>query len=219
MMTPDSALGLTIARAGVIAVLVIDREEDAVPLAKALLTGGVNIMELTLRTPAALPALMRIRQETPEMIAGIGTILNKDQVAQSVQAGAAFGVAPGVNPAVIQFAQSQSLPFGPGIMTPTDIDQSVGLGCRLLKFFPAESSGGLKHLANIAAPFQHLGLGFIPLGGINAANMGEYLASPLITAVGGSWLAPKDLVNAGNWAEITRRAAEARAIVQKVRGT
>jgi len=218
MMTPDSALGQTIARAGVIAVLVIDREEDAVPLAKALLTGGVNIMELTLRTPAAIPALKRIRQETPQMIAGIGTILSKDQVTQAVDAGAAFGVAPGVNPAVVQFAQSQSLPFGPGIMTPTDIDQSVGLGCRLLKFFPAESSGGLKHLQNIAAPFLHLGLGFIPLGGINAANMGEYLSSPLITAVGGSWLAPKDLVNAGNWAEITRRAAEARAIVQKVRG-
>ena len=211
-MTPESELGQRIAQAKIIAVLVIDRAEDAVPLAKALLDGGVEIMELTLRTPAAIDALREVRQHTPEMMAGIGTILTKDQVDEVVSAGAHFGVSPGVNPHVIEHARNQQLPFGPGVMTPTDIDQSIACGCRLLKFFPASTSGGLKHLKNIAAPYAHLGIGFIPLGGINAENMRDYLDSPLITAIGGSWLAPRDLIAAGDWAEITRRAAEAKQI-------
>lgn len=211
-MTPESELGQRIAQAKVIAVLVIDNEYDAVPLAKALLDGGVEVMELTLRTSAAIGALKEVRACVPEMIAGIGTILTTEQVDQVVDAGANFGVSPGVNTKVIEHAQSRQLPFGPGIMTPTDIDQSIACGCRLLKYFPASTSGGLKHLKNIAAPFAHLGLGFIPLGGINAENMREYLDSPLITAIGGSWLAPRDLIAAGDWKEITRRAAEAKEI-------
>lgn len=211
-MTPESELGRKIAEAKVIAVLVIDRAEDAVSLAKALLDGGIEVMELTLRTRAAIAALREVRQNVPEMIAGIGTILTTAQVDEVVAAGAHFGVSPGVNPEVIRHAQTQQLPFGPGIMTPTDIDASVALGCRLLKYFPASTAGGLKHLANIAAPFAHLGLGFIPLGGINAENMREYLDSPLITAIGGSWLAPRDLIAARDWKEITRRAAEAKFI-------
>ncbi|MEM7011859.1 MAG: bifunctional 4-hydroxy-2-oxoglutarate aldolase/2-dehydro-3-deoxy-phosphogluconate aldolase [Verrucomicrobiota bacterium] len=211
-MTPEGELGQRIAQAKVIAVLVIDNEADAVPLAKALLDGGVEVMELTLRTPAAIGALKEVRARMPEMIAGIGTILTTEQVDQVVDAGANFGVSPGVNPKIIEHAQSRQLPFGPGIMTPTDIDQSISCGCRLLKYFPASTSGGLKHLKNIAAPFAHLGLGFIPLGGINAENMREYLDSPLITAIGGSWLAPRDLIAAGDWKEITRRAMEAKKI-------
>ncbi|MFT5465870.1 MAG: 2-dehydro-3-deoxyphosphogluconate aldolase/(4S)-4-hydroxy-2-oxoglutarate aldolase [Verrucomicrobiales bacterium] len=211
-MTLETEIGQRIAKTKIIAVLVIDRAEDAVPLAKALLDGGVEAMELTLRTPAALDALREVRENVPEMLAGIGTVLTIGQVDEVVDAGAHFGVSPGVNQDVIRHAQNQQLPFGPGVMTPTDIDQSVALGCRLLKFFPASSSGGLKHLKNIAAPFAHLGLGFIPLGGISAENMREYLDSPLITAIGGSWLAPRDLISAGNWAEITRRSAEAREI-------
>lgn len=211
-MNLDSEIGRRIAKTKVIAVLVIDRAEDAVPLAKALLDGGVEAMELTLRTPAALDALREVSARVPEMLVGIGTVLTIAQVDDVVEAGASFGVSPGVNPDVIRHAQNQQLPFGPGVMTPTDIDQAVGLGCHLLKFFPASSSGGLTHLKNIAAPFAHLGLGFIPLGGINAANMSEYLDSPLITAIGGSWLAPRDLIAAGDWDEIKRRAAEAREI-------
>ena len=148
------------------------------------------------------------------MLAGIGTILTIEQVYEVCEAGAAFGVSPGVNPEVIKYAQSKNLPFGPGVMTPTDIDQSVRLGCRLLKYFPAESSGGLKHLQNIAAPFQHLDIGFIPLGGINSSNMVDYLTSPLITAVGGSWLAPRDLIIKEGWDEISSRAKEARGLIR-----
>ena len=212
LFTLESDLGQHLQRSQLIAVLVIDRAEDAVPLANALLAGGVDMMELTLRTEAALPALREIREHVPEMLAGIGTILTRDQVDEVVDAGASFGVAPAVNPDLIAYATERGLPFGPGIMTPTDIDQSVALGCRLLKFFPAGSSGGLAHLKNIAAPYAHLGLKFVPLGGINPGNMNDYLDSDLIAAIGGSWLAPRDVIAAQDWAQIEANAREARQL-------
>lgn len=208
----DSELGKKIAASKVIAVLVIDEVADAVPTAQALLRGGVDMMELTLRTPAALAGLRAVCDEVPEMAAGIGTIITRQQVDDVCEAGAAFGVAPGVNVEVIRYAQDQGLAFGPGVMTPTDIDQSVALGCEVLKFFPAGSSGGLAHLKNIAAPYQHLGLQFIPLGGIKAANMVEYLDSPLVIAIGGSWIAPRELIAAKNWDQIEANAREAREL-------
>jgi len=214
LFTLDSELGQRIQRSKLIAVLVIDRAEDAVPLAKALLAGGVDMMELTLRTDAAIPALREIRERVPEMLAGIGTILTREQVDEVVEAGASFGVAPAVNPGIIEYATERGLPFGPGVMTPTDIDQSVALGCRLLKFFPAGSSGGLAHLKNIAAPYAHLGLKFVPLGGINLSNMRDYLDSDLIAAIGGSWLAPRDVIAAQDWAQIEANAREAKALLQ-----
>ncbi len=214
-MNPDSELGKKIAKSGVIAVLVIDREEDAVPLARALLKGGVTAIELTLRTDAAFAALYRIRYEVPEIIAGVGTILTSRQVGQAKDTGAHFGVSPGVNPEVVMHAKLSDLPFGPGIMTPTDIDQSLALGCRLLKYFPAGSAGGLSHLANIAAPYEHLGIRYIPLGGVNPDNLREYLDSPYVAAVGGSWLAPRDLIQENNWDEISRRAEQARRIIDQ----
>lgn len=215
LFTLDSEPGLRIQESKLIAVLVIDRVEDAVPVARALLAGGVDVMELTLRTGAALPALREIRAQVPEMLAGIGTILTTEQVDEVVDSGAAFGVAPAVNPEIIRYATGRGLPFGPGIMTPTDIDRSVALGCRLLKFFPAESSGGLAHLKNIAAPFAHLGLKFVPLGGINLSNMLDYLGSGLIAAIGGSWLAPRDIIAAQDWSRIESNAREARELVNR----
>ena len=218
-MTPhflESELGQRLFSRKLIAVLVIDRIEDAVPVARALLAGGVDIMELTLRTDAALGALREIRREVPEMIAGVGTILTRKQADEAWAAGANFGVAPAMNRDVAQHAMDLGLPFGPGIMTPTDIDQAVELGCRLLKFFPAESSGGLAHLANIAAPYAHLGVKFIPLGGINIDNLGDYLASDLIGAVGGSWLAPRPLIASGDWGQIEANAREAREQVESL---
>ncbi len=212
----DSELGQHILRQKLIAVLVIDREEDAVPVAEALLAGGVDIMELTLRTEAAIDALLAVREEVPEMTAGVGTILTKKQADLVHAAGAAFGVSPAVNREVALHAMDLGLPFAPGVMTPTDIDQSVELGCRLLKFFPAESSGGLPHLRNIAAPYAHLGLKFIPLGGIHLDNLRDYLRHDLIAAVGGSWLAPRDLIAAGNWKQIEANAREARARVDSM---
>lgn len=209
LLTLDSPLGQKLTSARLIAVLMIDEIEHAVPTAKALLAGGVEIMELTLRTPVALDALRAIRTEVPEMVAGIGTILTRTQVDEAVAAGATFGVSPAVNREILDYAREAGLPFGPGVMTPTDIDQSVEAGCRLLKYFPAGSAGGLSHLKNIAAPYQHLGVSFIPLGGVNLENMGEYLASPLITAVGGSWLASRELIAAEDWDQIEQNAREA----------
>jgi 2-dehydro-3-deoxyphosphogluconate aldolase/(4S)-4-hydroxy-2-oxoglutarate aldolase len=211
-LTPESDLYQRIAKSRVIAVLVVDSATDAVQTARALIAGGIDAMELTLRTPAALEALRAVRSEVPEMLAGVGTILSCQQADESMAAGAAFGVSPGINTQVVRHATDIGLPFAPGVMTPTDIDQSIALGCRLLKFFPATSSGGLQHLKNIAAPYAHLGLGFVPLGGVSATNLADWLAEPLVTAVGGSWLAPRDVIAAGDWSEIEGRAAEARRI-------
>ncbi|MFZ5828712.1 MAG: bifunctional 4-hydroxy-2-oxoglutarate aldolase/2-dehydro-3-deoxy-phosphogluconate aldolase [Planctomycetota bacterium] len=206
-----------IEQSGVIAVLVVDQVNHAVPLARALLAGGVSVMELTLRTPAAIDALKAIRAEVPEMLAGIGTILTPEQVDAVKEAGGAFGVAPGTNPRVIRRAQEVGLPFSPGIATPSDIEAALELGCRDLKFFPAEPSGGLKYLQSAAAPYAHLGVRFIPLGGLNAENMRTYLADKLTLAIGGSWLAPRDVIGRQDWGTIEKNAREARAAVDAVR--
>lgn len=215
--TFNETLASKIRAGGIIAVLIVDREEDAVPLAQALLAGGVNTMELTLRTPAALAALRRIRAGVPAMLAGIGTILTPEQLRQAHDAGAAFGVSPGVNPRVLAAAQELAFSFAPGIVTPSDIETALEHGCRLLKFFPAEPSGGLTYLKTIAAPYQHLGIRFVPLGAINAKNMASYLADPLISAIGGSWLAPRKAIQAGDWTKITQLAAEAVQIIKTTR--
>ncbi len=218
-MTPafNPALAQQIQACGIIAVLVVDREDDAVPLAKALLAGGVNVMELTLRTEAAIGALKRIKAEVPEMLAGVGTILTTEQLRQTVEAGAAFGVSPGVNPRILTAAREAGLPFAPGVATPTDIEVALEHGCKLLKFFPAEPSGGLAFLKAAAAPYLHLGIKFVPLGGVNAKNMTAYLSDPLISALGGSWLAPKEAIQAGDWQKITNLAAEAVQTIRSAR--
>lgn len=218
-MTPafDPSLAQRVENCGIVAVLVVDRVEDAVPLAQALLAGGVDVMELTLRTPAAIDALKAIKGAVPEMLAGVGTILTTDQVKQVVEAGAAFGVAPGLNPRVLATAREVGLSFAPGILTPSDIEAAVEHGCKILKLFPAEPSGGLAYLRAMAAPYAHLGLKFIPLGGLNAKNMASYLADPNIAALGGSWLAPRELIKAGEWDKITALAAEAVQIITSTR--
>lgn len=201
---------------GVVVVLMIDRVDDAVPVAESLLSGGVDAMELTLRTEAALPALESITRSVPEMLAGIGTILKKDQVIQAKDSGAAFGVSPGTNIEVIEAAQEAGLPFAPGIMTPSDIERALPFGCEILKFFPAGSSGGIKHLKNISAPYAHLGLKYIPLGGINRENMKDYLKEDIIAAVGGSWIASRDLIDSGQWDQITSNASSAVQAVENL---
>ena len=205
-----------IERSGVIAVIVIDDAAHAVPLAKALMDGGVDVIELTLRTDAALGAVREIRQHVPELLTGIGTVLTTDQVEDVVAAGAHFAVSPGLNPEVVRAARQAGLPFAPGVMTPSDIEAAVQLGCRELKFFPAEPSGGLKLLNSIRAPYAHLGIRFVPLGGVNADNLTTWLSNPGVFAVGGSWLAPRDIIQNENWDEIKRRANEARRIADSV---
>jgi 2-dehydro-3-deoxyphosphogluconate aldolase/(4S)-4-hydroxy-2-oxoglutarate aldolase len=203
---------------GVIAVLMLDDANDAVPVARALLAGGVDCIELTLRTDAAMDALKRIRSEVPEMLVGVGTILTSQQVNDVKAAGASFGVAPGMNPRVVSEAARIGLPFSPGICTPTDIELAIEQGCRVLKFFPSEPCGGLPYLRTIAAPFAHLGVKYIPLGGVSAGNAEQYLREPSVLALGGSWLAPREVIQRKDWQAITANAAEASAIVKRVRG-
>lgn len=205
-------------RTGVIAVLMLDDAADAVPLGRALLAGGVDCIELTLRTPAAMEALKRITTEVPEMTVGVGTILTPQQANEALAAGAAFGVAPGMNPRVVTEAARIGLPFAPGVCTPSDIEHALELGCKLLKFFPCEPSGGLPYLRSIAAPFAHLGVRYIPLGGVGAGNAEVYLKEPSIHALGGSWIAPREVIQKRDWETVTKTAREASGIVAKVRG-
>lgn len=205
-------------QAGILAVLILDNADDAVPLANALFEGGIRAMELTLRTPAALDALRRIRAEVPDMIAGAGTLLRPEQVDDAQAAGAAFGVAPGCNPRVLEHALGCGLPFAPGVCTPTDIEIALEANARLLKFFPAEPCGGLAYLRTIAAPFAHLGVKFIPLGGVGPGNAEAYLSEPSVLALGGSWLAPRNLVQRRDWEAIRANARDAADLVARVRG-
>lgn len=200
----------------VVAVLVVDEVTSAVPLARALVAGGISIMELTLRTPAAIDALRAVRREVPEMTAGMGTILDREQVRDVKNAGAQFGVSPGLNPNVLEEARRQNLPFAPGVVTPSDIERALEFGCHVLKFFPAEASGGLAYLRSMAAPYEHLKIQFMPLGGLNAGNFQDYLKDPLVCAIGGSWIAPRQLIQEGNWGEIQERASTASAIVKQM---
>lgn len=203
---------------GVIAVLVIDQPDDAVPVARALLAGGVDCLELTLRTESAIESVRRICQEVPEVLVGVGTILKPQQVDAALEAGAAFGVAPGLNPRVVQHASEIGLPFSPGVCTPSDIELALELGCRVLKFFPAEPSGGLNYLKTVAAPFAHLGVRYVPLGGVSAKNAEDYLRDTNVLALGGSWLGPREAIQRQDWAGITALATQAIEIVKRVRG-
>jgi len=201
----------------IVAVLVVDSAKDAVRLAETLLEGGVKSMELTLRTDVAVQALKEIKKNVPSMNAGVGTVIFKEQVAQIIEAGADFAVSPGFNPTVAEEALKMKLPFAPGVATPSDIEGAVSMGFRILKFFPAEPIGGLAYLKSMAAPYRHLGLRFVPLGGLNAGNLGSYLENPLIGAIGGSWIAPREAIREGNWEAIRMNAQEVARIAAEVR--
>jgi 2-dehydro-3-deoxyphosphogluconate aldolase/(4S)-4-hydroxy-2-oxoglutarate aldolase len=187
----------------------IDRANDAVPLAQALLAGGLNVMEITFRTAAAAESIRRVRREVPQMAIGAGTLLSADSIKAAVDAGAQFGVSPGLNEAVLSAANQSQMPFFPGVITPTEVDRALNLGCKYLKFFPAEPVGGAAMLKALAAPFAHTGVKFLPTGGINATTLASYLALPQVAAVGGSWMADKKLVAEKAWSKITALTAEA----------
>ena len=204
--------------AGVLAVLQIDDVSAAVPVARALVAGGIRAMELTLRTPVAIEAIERICGDVPEMTVGAGTVLTPQQVRDVQAAGGVFGVSPGMNPRVVGEANRLGLPFAPGVCTPTEMELAIEQGCRLLKFFPAEPSGGLPYLRSVAAPLAHLGVRFVPLGGIDASNLAEYLREPAVLAVGGSWLAPRQSIRQQDWSGITANARRAIELVAAVRG-
>jgi len=195
------------ARAPVIPVLTVDRASDAAPLARALVNGGLPVIEITLRTAAALEALRRIAAEVPEAIVGAGTVLNAGQLAAAKQAGARFAVSPGCTPALVRAARESGCAYLPGVQTVSEAMALCEQGFRLLKFFPADASGGVGWLKAVAAPLA--GIDFCPTGGIDAVTAPVFLALPNVACVGGSWVAPHDAIAAGDWAKIERLAAAA----------
>ena len=175
-----------IQRHPVIPVVEIDRAENAVPLAEAIVEGGINIIEITLRTDAAIDAIDRIRKRVPTMLAGAGTVLTREQGKRVREAGAQFGVAPGLDQELVEDFKQYDMPFIPGVMTPSEFTQAHRLGCSMVKFFPAESAGGVKFLKAISGPFQSSGMTVCATGGVTLSNMQSYLDMPMVSAVGGS---------------------------------
>jgi len=193
----------------IVPVAVIDKLEDAVPLANALLAAGLDIIEVTFRTAAAADCVRAITQAHPGMLVGAGTLLEISQVKQARAAGAKFGVAPGLNDVVVRASLDAGMPFVPGVATASEVERGLELGCKLQKLFPADVLGGVKLLKALAGPYGHTGVKFIPLGGVNAQNMAEYLALPIVAAIGGSWIVDKKLIAEKNWTKITALTKEA----------
>lgn len=206
-MNKQATIAEVMSAGPVMPVIVIDRLESAVPLARALVDGGVRVLEVTLRTPVALEAIRAIGAAVPEAIVGAGTILNEQDLADAQAAGARFGVSPGATPSLLRAIRASGLPFLPGVMTPSDIVAALGEGFAAVKFFPAVPAGGVEMLKAFAGPFPQLR--FCPTGGISAANARDFLALPNVDCIGGSWLAPKARVEAGDWAAITALARQA----------
>jgi len=206
-----------IAQLGVIPVIAIEKAEAAIPLADALLQGGLPVVEITFRTAAAAEVIRKIAQERPQLVVGAGTVLTTANLEAAKASGATFAVAPGLNPQIVKQAQAMGLPFVPGVATPTDIEQGLALGCKLLKFFPAEALGGVAMIEALSAPYKHTGVRFVPTGGVNTGNLESYLKLDTVAAVGGTWIAKKEDLQAGKWDDIRSRCKAALEIVAKAR--
>ncbi len=200
-----------LANAGVVPVVVIDDAANAIPTAQAMLAGGIDVMEITFRTAAAPDAIKAVAENCPDMLVGAGTILNLDQCKLAVQMGAKFIVSPGFDAAVVGWCIENGIAVTPGCVTPTEITAAVNMGLKVVKFFPANIYGGLDAMKTLSGPFG--GVKFLPTGGINTKNLGDYLCESFIHAVGGSWVCPKADIQAGNWEKITALCAEARKAV------
>ena len=206
-----------IAEIGVLPVIAIENPEHAVPLADALLAGGLPAAEITFRTAAAAEVIARMARERPALLVGAGTVLDRSSLDVAKQSGARFGLAPGFDAEVVDHAAAIGLPFVPGIMTPSEVAAAMRRGAKLLKFFPAGTIGGPDALKAIGAPFAHLGLRFIPTGGVSPANMAEWLKVPGVAAVGGTWIAKTEDIRAEAWDRIAANAREAVALAAKLR--
>ncbi len=201
-------------REKVIAVVVFEREGELAPTMESLLEAGIAGIELALRSPYALAAVELVRRRYPQMLLGVGTIISAEQV-ERVKDLADFGVAPGMNRRVVEAAIQRGFPFYPGISTASELEAALEYKISLLKFFPAEPLGGLPYLQSLNTPYSHLGLRYMPLGGVNAGNLGAYLQSPMIAAVGGSWIAARKLIAARDWSAIRDRAQQAMRIAKE----
>ena len=198
-----------LAAAAVIPVVVIDDAKDAVPAAKALLAGGVDVMEITFRTAAAADAIKAVAEHCPDMLVGAGTVITLDQCRKAAECGARFIVAPGFDEEVVRWCVENHIAVTPGCVTPSEIMAAMKLGLKVVKFFPAGVYGGLSAMKDLSGPFG--GIKFIPTGGVNGQNIGEFIAAPFIHAVGGSWVCPKADIAAGNFEKITALCRQARS--------
>ena len=201
---------------GIVPVVVLNDSKDAAPLADALCDGGLACAEVTFRTEAAADSIRIMTENHPEMLVGAGTVLTTKQVDEAVKAGAKFIVSPGLNPTIVKYCIEKNIPITPGVATPSEMEQAIELGLNLVKFFPAEPSGGLAMINAVAAPYTMLK--FMPTGGINPDNVKDYLNSDKIFACGGSWMVKGNLINDGNFDKIKVLTKEAVNIVKEIRG-
>ena len=201
---------------GIVPVVVLNDSKDAEPLADALCEGGLACAEVTFRTEAAAESIKIMSEKHPEMLVGAGTVLTVEQVDEAVTAGAKFIVSPGLNPEVVKYCLDKNIAITPGVVTPSEMEQAIELGLNIVKFFPAEPSGGLSMIKAVSAPYTMLK--FMPTGGINPGNVKEYLKSDKIFACGGSWMVKGDLVDAGDFDKIKELTKEAADIVKEIRG-
>ncbi|MBD3419734.1 MAG: bifunctional 4-hydroxy-2-oxoglutarate aldolase/2-dehydro-3-deoxy-phosphogluconate aldolase [Chitinivibrionales bacterium] len=197
----------------IIPVAAVNSAEEALGLCDALAAGGLTILEITLRTEGAIRAIAEAAKRYPSMLIGAGTIMSPAQVTRACEAGAQFGVSPGIDADIVAQAQAHALPFIPGVMTPAEVQRGLGMGCTLLKFFPAEAAGGTAMLKALDGPFKSTGVKFIPLGGVGPANARDYLNMSNVAAIGGSWLARPSLIEGRKWKEITAKAQQALQMV------
>ena len=204
------------AACGIVPVVVLEEVAQALPVAQALLAGGINVMEITFRTAAAKESIATVAREMPEMMVGAGTVVNLRQLEEAAQAGAQFIVSPGSSAELIKASLERQLAIVPGVATPSEIMIGLDLGFKVFKYFPAETYGGLKAIKALSGPFPQIR--FIPTGGIKQDNAGEYLKNPGIIAVGGSWMVSADLIRAGRFDEITERSRMAVELARAVRG-
>lgn len=207
----------TLQGAGIVPVIVIEDEKKAVPLARALVAGGLPVIEITFRTAAAAAAIAAIRREVPEAIVGAGTILSLSQLESAKAAGAVFGVAPGFDPLIVSAAAEANFPFCPGVATASELSQALTLGCKMVKFFPAEAAGGVNMIKNLLGAFRFTGVKFMPTGGVKISNVESYLAVPEVVCCGGTWIVPKEVLVSDDYATIERLASEASSLVRRVR--
>lgn len=200
----------------IIPVLVLNEVKSGLKMCELLMENGLPAAEITFRTAAAEEIIREAAKNFPGLYLGAGTILNTRDLDRAFDASARFAVAPGFNPIVVNAAVSAGRPFAPGVCTPSEVEQAMELGCRLLKFFPAEAAGGVKMLKSIIAPYRHLGIRFMPTGGVTTTNAADYLALPEVAAVGGTWLGKADDINAGNWDGIATAVKAAVALKNKL---
>ena len=200
----------------VVPVVLIDDSSKAIALADALLEAGLPLVEITLRTNSAMDSIRNIARQRPEMLIGAGTVLSEKDALVATESGADFLVSPGVDIAILKLAKEKNIFFIPGFMTPSELAAALKFDCRLAKYYPAVAAGGPSMLSSISAPFLHTDIGFIPTGGVKLNNMKNWLQTPRIRAVGGTWIASREDIAENNWAEITGKARDAVELAKEV---